>query len=136
MKKPIRTVSLIAALALAAAGCQREEVLMSPTDIIAQASSSVTYSVSGETGTINLLDDEAWDLFLNRMMALAREGYQISLIHGTTTSHASTKEVVVYNTDDEDDAKRWAKRMFDKGYDVDIIFDDETGTWTCIATKP
>ena len=134
MKKTIRTVTLFAVLALTAAGCQKENT-MPNNDVIAHSADTVVYFTGTETGTVYLFDDTAWDLFLNRMMALAKEGYTVSLTHGTSANQQSTKETVVYHTDNEDDAKRWAKEMFDKGYDVDIIFDEETGTWTCIATN-
>ncbi len=131
MKKVIRTVALFTVLGVAATSCQKDELVVSQASI---AEVTVTYMAGNQYGSAVLADDVAWDLFLTRMLALAREGYEVTIFSGLSSGHNS-KEVVTFTTDNEDEAKHWAKNMTEQGYNVTISFDDKTGIYTCTAMK-
>ena len=125
-------MALFAVLGLAAAGCQKDNYV-TPQETVTEM--TVNYSAGDVYDSTVLTDDAAWDAFLDRMLALAREGYEVTIFNGSSANGASSKEVVTYTTDNEDDAKHWAKQMFDEGYQVTIKYDDETGIYTCTAVK-
>ncbi len=133
MKKQFRTVALIATLGFAAISCQKETTFTGTP--VVQTDTMVYFSVNGDIGFVNLYNDEMWDAFIDRMMALAKEGYQVTISRNATSTNSATKETVVYTTDDETEAHNWAKKMTKEGYQVSITFDSGTGIWTCIATK-
>ncbi|MBP5388318.1 MAG: hypothetical protein J6Y97_13150 [Prevotella sp.] len=96
----------------------------------------MSYAVDGVTHQITLVGDEAWHDFLNRMMALAEEGHEVTFRNEEAASRvASTKEVVTYSTPDHDDAINWAAKMLDDGYTVTIHFDKEKKVYNCYAFK-
>lgn len=132
MKKTIRTAAILAVLSLVTVGCQKEYVNGS---YIVQADNMVCYTINGMPGSTNLEDDKAWDAFMERMLALAKEGYEVTFFRGTSPINSMSKETVVYTTDDKDDAKRWSIEMAKDGYQVTITYNDETGIYTCIAIK-
>ena len=134
MKQTIRTIALFMALTVAASGCQKEMTTLQP-EAVSITENTVHYSADNLMGNASLQTDADWDEFITRMFALAREGYEVTVYSGSTSS-AMTKETVTYVTDDENDAKNWAIMMIKDGYNVTILFDEETGAWTCIAVKP
>ena len=132
MKKTIRTVVLFAVLGLAAAGCQKDNFVAPQTTVTEM---TISYYVGDRYGSTVLTDDAAWDAFLDRMLALAREGYEVTIFSGSSINGTSSKEVITYTTTSEGEAKEWAKDMSHQGYNVSISYDDETGIYTCIAFK-
>ena len=136
MKKTFKTFALASVLGILAVGCQKEDIVLTGnTTTEIAATQTVGYSVNGVYGESSIDDNFDWDAFLDRMMALAREGYNIVIFSGNHSAGASTKDVVTFTTTDEDEAKAWAKDMMNQGYDVQITYDDKTGIWTCIAIK-
>lgn len=131
MKKTLRTAALLGLLSLAATGCMKENVA---NPVAITNGYEIAYSTGSYYGHDNLNSDEEWDLFLDRMLALAKEGYEVT-IFGNTSSTSSAKEVVTYTTTSEEDAKNWAKDMIQQGYEVHISYDDRTGLFTCTAIK-
>jgi hypothetical protein len=130
MKKAFRTLAVFGLLGLAAASCTKE-VISDQTVTVSET--TVHYSAGDCSGSVTLGNDEAWDIFLDRMLALAREGYEVTIFSGSPSAFGSSKEVVTYTTTSEDDAKAWAKKMTLLGYDVRISYDDDTGIYTCTA---
>ena len=132
MKKTIRIVALAGLIGLAATSCTKENV----TDTVNVSNVSTVYYTSGaDTGSALITDYEAWDSFMDRMLALAREGYSVTISGGTSQFNSQTKEVVTYTTNSEEAAKTWTKHMIDQGYSVEISYDDRTGIYTCTAVK-
>ena len=133
MKKNVKTIVALLA-AMMAVGCQKELPVVAESAVV-NSNTIIRYSAGTLNGSINLPDDQAWDGFLENMLALAREGYQVT-ISQTSFSHANmTKDVVVFTTTDEAEAKHWAKQMVCDGYEVNISYDDKTGIYTCTAVK-
>ena len=131
MKKTIKTVALFPVLGLMSVGCQKENLEL-PTQ--QTTVTIVSYSAGDYCGQAALANDAAWDEFMNRMLALARQGYSVIIYNGSNVTSNSPKTKVVFTTDSESEAKQWAKEMAQQGYAVEIIYDEQTGIWTCIAT--
>lgn len=137
MRKTFTTIALFAVLGTLAVSCQKENII-DETNIVAENGTvyTVSYAVDGVTHQLTLVGDEAWQAFLNRMLALAEEGHEVSFRNEEAASRViSTKEVVTYTTDNGEDALNWAEKMVDDGYTVTITFDKEKKTYTCYAIK-
>ena len=129
-----RTVALLAVLSLATASCQKDDV--SPLVGTEQTSETirVTYSINGVVYQTTLSESE-WDAFVERMLALAREGYEVSFSKNRSSLTSQTKEKVVFVTTSEHEAHNWSEAMTGEGYVVTITYDKITGEYTCIAIK-
>ena len=134
MKIKFKTVALFTVLSLAAASCQKEDV--SPLVSTEQTSETirVTYSINGVVYQTTLSESE-WDAFVERMLALAREGYEVSFSKNRSSLTSQTKEKVVFVTTSEQEAITWSNAMSDAGYWVTISYNKSTGEYTCIAIK-
>lgn len=137
MRKTFTTIALVAMLGALAVSCQKENIIDEP-PVVAENGTvyTVSYAVDGVTHQLTLVGDEAWRDFLNRMMALAEEGHEVTFRNEEAASRVvSTKEVVTYSTSSHDDAYSWAEKMVDDGYTVTITFDKEKKIYTCYAIK-
>jgi hypothetical protein len=136
MKKIIRTLAFIMALNLTMVSCQKEQEInpqwMTPEYCNTE---TVSYFIDGVQHVTVLSNAEEWRAFLDRLFALAEEGYTVSFRSSTYSSVKSNREVVTYTTIDKEDAKKWAKQKEADGYDVSIEYNVETGIYTCIAVK-
>jgi len=135
MKIKFQTIALFTALSLAAVSCQKTDEVSS---LVGTEQTSETfqvmYSINGETFQTTMNESE-WDTFVERMLALAREGYEVSFSKNRSSLTSQGKEKVVYVTTSETDAHKWAEEMVENGYVVTITFDHNTGEYTCIAYK-
>lgn len=136
MKKTLIRVSCIALLGLLSAGCQKEAVLERPIPVEQGVSSyTVRYSNGETTWQTTLNENVDLEGFILRLMALAREGYTISVSNNKSSSGiVSCKKTVVYRTTSEEDAANWSVRMAKEGYMVTITVDENTHEYVCIAT--
>lgn len=137
MRKTFTTIALFAVLGTLAVSCQKENII-DETNIVAENGSvyKVSYTVDGVTQQLTLVGDEAWHDFLNRMVALAEEGHEVTFRNEEAASRVvSSKETVTYTTPNHDDAINWAAKMLDDGYTVTIIFDEENKVYNCYAIK-
>lgn len=137
MRKTITTIALVAMLGALAVSCQKENII-DETNIVAENVTvyTVSYAVDGVTHQLTLVGDEAWHDFLNRMLALAEEGHEVTFRNEEAASRVvSTKETVTYTTSNHDDAYNWAEKMLNDGYAVTIRYDKEKKIYTCYAFK-
>lgn len=135
MRKTFTTIALFAVLGTLAVSCQKENII-DETNIVAENDSvyKVSYTVDGVTNQLTLVGEEAWHDFLNRMIAMAEEGHEVSFRNEDAASRVvSAKEKVTYTTSNHDEAYAWAEAMMKDGYAVSIHFDKETGIYTCYA---
>ncbi len=137
MKRKTFYAAAFAAMGLLVTGCQKEEVVNNPNYPTESISMYIAeYSINGTAYREILHSEKEYNALLMRLMALAREGNEVSIQNGVTIGHGGiTKDVVVYTTQDEKDAARWAKEMTDEGYKVTITFDSSTNMFTCVAVK-
>lgn len=137
MSKTLTTIALFAVLGTLAVSCQKENII-DETNIAAENDTvyKVSYTVDGVTHQLTLVGDEAWHDFLNRMVALAEEGHEVSFRNEEASLRAvSTKEKVTYTTTNQDEALVWSEMMIKDGYTVTISYDKASGIYTCIAIK-
>ena len=135
MKVRFKPLALLAALTLAASACQKEnDVLPTTASEQTMETINVVYSINGEVFHATLSESE-WDAFVERMLALARQGYEVSFSKNRSSLTSQCKEKITFVTTDGKKAHEWASFMIDEGYDVTITYDDESGEYTCIATK-
>ena len=122
MKKHFKSAALLAVLTLAATACQKENDFL-PTSASEQTMETinVVYSINGEVFHATMSESE-WDAFLERMLALAREGYEVSFSKNENSLSSQKKEIVTFTTTNEDEAHAWADYMADHGYTVTISF--------------
>ena len=141
MKKTIISVALLAVLTSLAVSCQKEEADITsatPSTVIAENDTlrTVVYTIDGVSYRLTLLGDEAWHDFLSRMFALAEEGHTVTFFNEEAASRVLPSKVVeTYSTSDKDDAYPWAEKKGNEGYTVTVVFDEETGIYTCYAFK-
>ena len=134
MKKRFYAFAIFAATVMIVSGCQKETIEM---DINAEASSEkiiASYSVDGECFVATLNGEEEWANFLDRMLALAREGHRVTFSRGVGLLSVA-KETVTYTTMVEAEANDWSNKMTKDGYVVTISYDKNTGIYTCIAIR-
>jgi hypothetical protein len=129
-----KKLALIAVLGLTATGCQKENVLPLSGNEQTMETIQVVYSINGEVFQTTLSESE-WDAFLERMMALAREGYEISFSKNRSSLTSQSKEIVTFVTTSEQKAHAWSNEMLNQGYKVTISYNHKTGEYTCIATR-
>lgn len=106
MRKIFITIALFAVLGTLTVSCQKENII-DETSIVAESGKvyTVSYTVDGVTHQLTLVGDDAWHDFLNRMFALAEEGYEVSFRNEDRASRVlSSKDVVTYTTTNHDDA--------------------------------
>ncbi|MBP5677987.1 MAG: hypothetical protein J6W88_05790 [Bacteroidales bacterium] len=138
MRKTIKTMALMAVLSVAAVGCQKETITVEPqTGVEADGTVyTVRYSVNGVTHTETLVGEQAWAEFLQRMLALAKEGYRVTVTKNTgAAQYAMSKKVVTFTTTNENEAYDWMNQKIKEGYEVTVEFDEETGEYICTAVN-
>ena len=137
MKKEIKKIALLAVLSMVAMGCQKETIVVPQAGIEESGTVyTVRYTVNGVTHTETLIGDQAWADFLQRMLALAEEGYRVTMSrNGETAQYADSKEVVTYKTKDKKAAYDWIEEKVAEGYEVSISFNPQTGEYTCTAIR-
>ena len=135
MKMNFKKVALFAALSLVAVSCQKTDDI-NPLVGSEQTSETihVMYSINGEVFQTTLSESE-WDAFVERMLALAREGYEVSFSKNRSSLISQSKEKVTFVTKDANKAHEWSEAMTDQGYIVTITFDQGTGEYTCVAER-
>ena len=134
MKINFKKFALIAVLGLTATGCQKENMLPLSGSDQTMETIQVVYSINGEVFQTTLSESE-WDAFLERMMALAREGYEVSFSKNRSSLTSQSKEIVTFVTTSGQKAHAWSNEMLNQGYEVTISYNQKTGEYTCIATR-
>jgi len=137
MKRKFFYAALLATLGLAATSCQKENITESgriATEMCAEK--TLHYTIGGMHFSQTVNNEEEYDALLMRLIALSREGYDVNIFGNNYTYGAvASKEVITYTTQSESDAVAWTKQKIHEGYSVSVTFNEETGYYTCIATK-
>ena len=101
MHRIVKTIALLTVLNLAAVSCQKETITVDPQSGIEATGTvyTVRYVVNDVTYTETLIGEQAWADFLQRMLALAEDGYRVTVSRNTgTTQYAMSKDVVTFKT--------------------------------------
>ena len=139
MKKNIITVALLAVLTTMAVSCQKEDADITsatPSTVIAENDTlrTVVYTIDGVSYRLSLVGEQAWHDFLSRMFALAEEGRTVTFFNEEAASRViPSKLVETFTTSNKEEAYQWAEKKGNEGYTVTVVFDQETGIYTCYA---
>ncbi len=133
----IRRMALMAVLGMAAAGCTKENGAEPQVGIEEPLTAyTVRYTVNGVAHTETIVSEQQWADFLQRMMALAEEGYRVTVSRNVNTvRYAMSKKVVTYTTTSKELAYKWMNQMLAEGYEVTIEYGPSTGQYTCTAVN-
>lgn len=136
MNKTVKTVALLSILGLTATSCQKENLVESynPTATETVATYTVCYTIDGVTTQITIVGETAWNDFLEWLFALAEEGHSVNFFQ-TNRVCSQSKETVTYSTPDKKKAIAWATEMSNAGYQVTIVFDENSQVYVCTAIK-
>ena len=137
-KRTTKLMALLAVLSVAAVSCQKENLVPStPAEVITdnQAVYIYQYEVNGILSRITLYGEAERTDFINRMLALAKEGYTVRFFNEARFVQLQTKETESYSTKDKDKAYKWVSDMSEAGYEVSVTYDEKTGYYNCTATK-
>lgn len=137
MSKKTKTVALFIVLSMAAVSCQKEnfnDVIGNQTEVT--MSRSVSYMIDGTLYHATIHSNSEWDALMHNLLALARNGYRVTLANGNNVNTSPlSKEIVTFTTTSEAEANHWADQMLEAGYSVTIMYDKKTGIYTCTAVK-
>ena len=138
MNTKFYSVALLAVLSLAAAGCQKENIDEVPTQVTSLENQATVmyYYVDGVLNIKYLQDETEYRNFIYEMLTLSEQGHTVAFYKDSDNNRPNcTKDVVHYSTTNKDDAYKWANKMIEDGYRVQVTFDEETGKYNCIAYK-
>lgn len=129
-------ITLFALLSMMAVSCQKENF----TDVVPAtagetAAYSLCYTVDGTTHHATFHTKAERLAFIRQLVALTREGHNVVIGNGNTSSINFTKEKVTFTTASQEEAASWAAEMVEQGYEVTIIHDKENGVYICIAIR-
>lgn len=131
MKHNILT-TVIAAVALLAIGCTREEVTPAPAPTTVVR--NVNYIVCGESATATVTGEAEWHALLDSLFDAVDGGCELTF-WDAAAAQQQAKETVTYTTASRDSAFAWGEKMYDEGYTISVIFDPQTGRYNCSAVK-
>ena len=132
MNRNIISIFLLAAMAVLAVGCNRENVAPEPQP--SPTVRNVSYVKCGEPGRATVTGDAAWYALLDTLFDAVDDGCEVSFFDATR-GEQMTKETVSYRTASRDSAYAWGERMYDSGYVVSVILDPMEHLYVCSAIK-
>ncbi len=137
MKKVIIPMALFAMISLTNVSCQKENLVETAIQSVENsAARTIRYTVNGTAYRQVIHSDEDLDALMLTLFALAREGYTVRVIdENTNLCETCAKEKVTYTTKNKNDAIAWSLEKINEGYDVTISFNQDTGEYTCVATR-
>ncbi len=128
MKKTILIITLAAVLGLLAVACHDEPVNPSP------SVRNVGYIACGDQHQVSVNGDESWHALLDSLFAAAESGCKVTFWNPNAFG-SKQADTVTINTADRQQAYRWGEEMYDQGYIVSIVYDENTGTYRGTAIK-
>ena len=137
MKKTTKTLALLLVFSAVAVSCQKENLLSTSPAVVINDNPTIyiyQYDVNGIRSQITLRGETERTNFINRMMALAKEGNTVSFFDETRYSQLLSKDIVTFSTKVKEEALQWIQEKIDLGYQVSVSYDEETGYYNCIAT--
>lgn len=137
MKKKTILVACLATLGLAAVSCQKEPLVES--QIINPENDAVyqmTYWVDEQQYSVTLHGDEELELFLQQLNVLAYTGHHVKISRTNTSRNSvTTKEVITFTTNSQEEINAWEKARLKEGYTVEVVYDPKTGIYTGTAFR-
>ena len=137
MNRKIKTLALFTALSFFAVSCQKETSFEQNAQLQQSESvRNVVYTIDGLSFHTVIRGEKDWSDFIDWLMSLATEGRKVTFRNGDVIAGQSVgKEVHTYTTTDKKKASAWCQEMSDAGYEVTMVYDAETGIYTCVAVR-
>lgn len=138
IKTTIKTVALLAVLSVSAVGCQKETITVERQTGVELRDTvyTVRYSINGVMYAETLIGEQAWAEFLQRMLALAEEGYQVTMSRNAESiQYGMAKDVVTFKTKSKEAAYAWVEEKTGEGYEVTVTYNPQTGEYICVGVK-
>lgn len=130
-------MALFMVLGSLATSCQKEH-FAEPQTTMEQSEDLyvVHYTVDGTTYIQTLNSEEEYDALLRQLLQWAREGKRVRFYDSNRhTASNATKDILHYDTTNENDAITWCKERADEGFEVEMEYDPVRGIYHCTATK-
>lgn len=137
MKKLIILPTLFAMLTIATVSCQKESLRDQRTHYFkSHGYHTICYYVNGTVHRCTITSDNDWSSLMEAILSFARQGYTVCMRYDNNNfSNSYVKETIKYTTTNKDDAIKWSQNKIIEGYAVTVNYDEETGEYTCIATR-
>lgn len=135
MKKHFISVALFAVLSILAVGCQKEDFVghTATTEEVGSVR-TVLYYVNDEEHRVTLYGEDEWESFVDSMMTLAEQGYDVRIINENAAARkGGVTEVQTMTTTSQSEAKTWSMKKADEGYSVATRY--ENGQYKCVAVR-
>ena len=131
MQKNTLTVAALSLLLVGmATSCQKDSEMISSQELsqksLAQETSILFFKIDGEKHYRKFDSQEEREEFMRHLIHLTREGH-IIIIESNEKPNYAPDDKREFETKDKTEIDKWATEMYDKGYDVEIDFDEERG---------
>jgi hypothetical protein len=96
----------------------------------------MTYWVDEQQYSVTLHGDEELELFLQQLNVLAYTGHHVKISRTNTSRNSvTTKEVITFTTNSQEEINAWEKARLKEGYTVEVVYDPKTGIYTGTAFR-
>ncbi len=103
---------------------------------LAHINTTLRYWIDGVGYSREFASQQEMNNYISYLISLTREGKTVIIQGSENPSYApSENDKLTFTTKDVDKMDEWTLEMRDKGYRVEISFDDKTGLYTGTATK-
>ena len=133
MKKiTFKVVLLSVALTGTMVSCQKDSEMISSQELsqksLAQETPILFFWIDGEEHDKKFDSQEEREEFISYLIRLTTKGHVI-VIESNEKPDYAPDDKREFDTKDEDEIDKWAKEMGGKGYNVEVEFDEENGTF-------
>ena len=131
MQKNTLTVAALSLLLVGVAtSCQKDSEMISSQELsqksLAQKTSILFFKIDGEKHYRKFDSQEEREEFIRHLIHLTREGH-IIIIESNEKPNYAPDDRREFESKDEEEIDKWATEMRDKGYNVEVDFDEERG---------
>ena len=136
----IKIVALSLVLVGMATSCQKDDEMISSQELsqksLAQETSTLFFKIDGKEYYKKFNSPEVREDFISYLISLTLRGHIITIQSNGSSEYAPEEtDKQEIETADKLEIKDWTIKMSKEGYEVEINFDKETGTFRGIATR-
>ena len=128
----IKIVALSLVLVGMATSCQKDSEMEPSQELsqksLAQETSILFYKIDGEEYYKKFSSEKELNEYIDYLIKLTSKGH-IILIESNEKPNYAPEDNRTFKTNDKLEMKEWLKEMKSYGYDVELEFDEETGTY-------
>lgn len=132
MKKTIVTLAALSMLAAIPSACSDDgNGIPVPQTVATISPAPCNYTIGTEHYTSSMPRQQ----LLAMLLDYADAGYIVSVYSSDRTQNTKAQETIIFTTHNRNEALEWAGDMVDRGYSVVITKNQDTGLYTCVATR-